>query len=97
MTIARLRTRLEEAKKAAYAAAHAAHHAKKEASLLGALIKGGHNLPDKAYVEYQWACDLRDELKEASTAAAKAAKDAQWYVDLVAAREMTMFDGRDTI
>lgn len=98
MTIERFRIRLQEAKTAAYEAACMAQSATVNATLLNNAInqvEPSHRAD--IYVKYQWACTLRDELRAATAETKKAAYEAQWSMDMVAAREMVMFDGRDTI
>lgn len=98
MTLARLKTRLQEAKRAAYEAERKEKRAAVAAASLKEYINQAEYKPsDELYKEYQWACTVRDELKAASLEAKKAVDEAQWYVHLVAARETAMFDGNDEI
>lgn len=98
MTLTTLKERLEEAKKASHKANSEARRAAVAASLIkGRINRAEHSLPNKVYAEYGWACTLREELKAAAEESLKAVRDAQWYVHLVAAREMAMFDGEDEI
>lgn len=98
MTLARLQTRLKEAKTEAYEAACVARTAAVNASSLkNSMNQGEPRLRADTYVKYEWACTVRDELMDAAAETAKAAQEAQWYVDLVAARETAMFDGEDEI